>query len=514
MRNSKRLIVPTILVLALIIGFWILNITNSNSPCTQFGEKIDDELITANQISAAKMTELVNFAEQNAEALKVCYPELFTSDDKVISANLVAIIKNSPEYSVARDNANGKEIIAEIPVNSESDITAKLYLERSGSMVFYDTPTTEGHFKDALTTFLTDFSEISGKKNLVYVVNDDVYPCPFTFSQLIQSTNIFNDTKQYGKADYTDFELIFNKIMGSLKGDEVGILFSDMIYSTDDMKNKNNLRVMTEAENITRDAFTKFAKDYSVVIIKLIGDYDGKYYPYNGGAVPYNGSRPYYICIMAKNATMQKLMKNEKYTQIKNFSRLPKFQNFYFWGGDVSSTYPNYTALLQDRDNLGSFNQDEDELLESNTGNVHSLTDLDLDPDQNLLKMNIVVDMSNIFLPEQMKIDTAYYEIECPQKFKVEKIIPVSRKEGTHKITLSTRQDRGGERKLKIRFKRSFPPSWIKYSHSDDDRNVNSPSFASTTFGIQNMLQGINSAYMSQTKNPKYYFELTIKLKN
>ena len=55
-------------------------------------------------------------------------------------------------------------------------------------------------------------------------------------------------------------------------------------------------------------------------------------------------------------------------------------------------------------------------------------------------------------------------------------------------------------------------PEWIHESSSDNDTNLKSSKFASTTFALEYLCKGIYDAYYSSVDEPKY-FELLINTK-
>ena len=47
-------------------------------------------------------------------------------------------------------------------------------------------------------------------------------------------------------------------------------------------------------------------------------------------------------------------------------------------------------------------------------------------------------------------------------------------------------------------------PKWIEETGSQDDRDVNSGNFSSTTFAFTDMMQGIYNSFHSSASNPVY----------
>lgn len=481
---------------------------------TSFKKEFDNKIETALQsdcnITQTEFRELHTFLLDNKE--KVNKLNLVSPDGKVDNEALENYILVSRPYIKQKKNCS------EIALNSgtekiENVIEPKLYLERSGSMVYYDRRQSRGQFKGALTKLLNNFDYLNPAKSLIYVVNDSVYSCNMSFDGLVKEADIFNaqETKK-GKGNYTDFNQIFRNILDNLSEGQMSIMFSDLIYSTKDMKEKNRIKILTEAENLTNNIFGKYADDCSVLVLKLKSDYIGSYYTYENRPFSYDGLRPYYICFFAKNATMEDFLTNEKYQNVRNFSKLPEFENFYFFSNDKNIVNPYYSIVLKDSENEGRFNQDNDE-LHAKTNYVHSIEDVK--PSNNdILTINIGVDFSRLMLPNDFLTDTTNYVVDnLKDNFKVVRIQEEKNTPNiTHKITISTNDAGKGKRDATIRLKKYFPVKWIEDSNSEDDRNKNIINFKDTTFGFKNMMSGIYNAYNRQNK--EFYCSLNITLNN
>jgi hypothetical protein len=496
----------------LIILSFFIPLQSCTSAYDELNDQIETALNSGSEVSAEEASAMKIFILANQKDIIECNKSL-VNGETVTDDELLKLIKKSKVYrklskaGEVKIDLSGTGTKTAVAVN---EIMPKLYLERSGSMVFYDSPQGSGDFRNVLTSLLSNFNSINNKKNIIYVVNDNVYDCPLDFKGLVQSKNIFVATK-IGNETFTDFDLIFKRILVDLKQGEVSILLSDLIYSTPSMNGVSNTKILNAAEKLTLNVFQGFSKDISVLVLKFNGDYNGRYYPHNQSPQKYSGSRPYYAVLFAKNETMNKFMNDEKYSKIRTWKDYTNFENFYFFSNDDKVKNPFYTIRLKDPDKAGRYNQESDEKKLHEKG-IHSIEDINHDKDGKL-SINIVVDLSNLHIPIDIKVDKNNYVVESNQDFVVEKITSLDgNAEGTHKITISTEKKRGGNRNVSIKFKKIFPPRWIKDSHSDNDTDIKKGSFSSTTFGIQNMMQGIHQAY--DTDQSEYLFSLKINLKN
>ena len=403
-----------------------------------------------------------------------------------------------------------------IPKNTT--IEPKLYLEHSGSMFFYDGVNTHGEFKNTLVQLMQGFEEIKPKTSLVYIVNDSVYKYPQSLNELITSQNIF--ANKIGNPAYTDFQIIFDTMLKDLKEDQLSILFSDLIYSGKNSQGKIPSRIMDEAEQLCRGSFTNYSPNTSVLILKMNSDYQGLYYPYNSPnkGKKYSGNRPYYICLFAKNNTMAKFLKDDKYLKIRDFEKLPSFQKKFFFSNGTLLSQPYYTILESDPDGRGKFNGGDRDL---NKNGIHAIKDVEA-PHSKSEKMRICVAVKfpKGAMEESEIVNVNNYQIDgYKDDFKLIAVEPVNRKidGATHKLILEANKAGGGEREVLIKFKRNFPPQWVQDSHTGDDTNMdaNNTSFNNTTFGFKNMMNGINSAFSKpNSADNNYYFTLKLNLQD
>lgn len=396
-------------------------------------------------------------------------------------------------------------------------IKPKLYLEHSGSMYFYDGPSVKGQFKNTLVTLMQGFEKVKPEMPKVFIVNDKVYPYNKDFKELIESKTIF-DTK-VGDPSFTDFQTIFSTILADLKQDQIAILFSDLIYSGRNSQGKSAQKIMDEAEQLCQMTFSSSAANTSVLVIKLHSDYQGVYYPYNSPnkGKTYKGNRPYYVCLFARNQTMESFLKDGLYSQIRSFEQLPDFQNKVFFSNGSLLSAPYYTILQNDADGKGSFNKGDRDLNKNGLHVIKDVTPSHRSTDK--LTICVAVSFPKGALEEAEITNINNYQIEdFKDDFKLKSVKSVHRTDGTtHKLILEANKVAGGEREVKIKFKRNFPPKWVTDTHSNDDTNINPNSdFATQTFGINSIMNGLNNAFSqpNSSNDKNYYFTLTLKLED
>ena len=415
------------------------------------------------------------------------------------------ILISSTQSCRSRESRKG----ASVSVNSYAKaqpVRFKFFLERSGSMTPFDATTTSGDFKSAITSFLNSIPDgKAGSENLLFIVNDAVYPFDKTYKEFIRSKNIFADTKNVGDPRYTDFTCIFDSILKKTGNNEVAVLVSDLIYSTPNMAVVNCTKILNEARSLTRSVF-KGKTNKDVLIVKMLGDYDGLYYSYNSPnkGQRYKGIRPYYFVVVAAPEVMQRLFNDKKYQESMAFEDRQGYEDFYCFSNEKKV---DYSVLLSNKRNEGRVGA-----VRGQESLIHEVENIEADRN-GTVTMTIAADLSGIIVPEKALLDAKNYEITSLSGFKVKGIDKIEDSErneklraipsATHFIMLST-QNKIAYETLKLRFKNELP-SWVLKTNTDDDTNLNASDFSKTTYAFKYMMDGIHEAYYGTVEDPSYF---------
>ena len=395
--------------------------------------------------------------------------------------------------------------------NKSQPVRFKFFLERSGSMTPFDATTTNGDFKSTITSFLNSIPDgKTGSENLLFIVNDAVYPFDKSYKEFIQSKNIFADTKNVGDPRYTDFTCIFDSILAKTGKNEVAVLVSDLIYSTPNMAQVNCTKILNEAKSLTRSVFKgKTSKD--VLIVKMLGDYDGPYYSYNSPnkGQGYKGTRPYYFVIVAAPDVMQRLFNDPKYKECMAFAERQGYEDLYCFSNEKKV---DYSVLLSNKRNEGRIGAVRGQNL------IHEVENIEADRN-GTVTMTVAADLSGIIVPDKALLDPKNYEITSLSGFKIKNIEKIKDNErdeklraipsATHFIML-TIQKKIVYETLKLRFKNDLP-AWVEKTNTDDDTNLNTANFSETTYAFKYMMDGIHEAYYGTVEDPSY-FQIELKI--
>ena len=433
---------------------------------------------------------------------------LITPDGKVNEAALTAYIKRNRTYrSLSKKIGKTPTMDEETTATSSKPIKLKLYLEASASMFPYDVPGGNGAFKRTLNDLLTEFDAVNPGQPKLYVVNTEVNDLGLSLPQFFKENNIFTVAKTKGKTTSTDFEKIFSDILSNTSGNELSVLVSDLIYSDPSLTGMSAQKTLDAATSLLTTVFNPYASTHSMLVVKLEGGYDGTYYSWNNAKKKYTGDRPYYLCLIGRNETMQQLYQDATYETIRRFDQLPGYENSWFFGRDAKAVTPFYSILVTDPARKGRFKRSNAEIKNHDKA-VHALTDVQPDVADKSLTIPVAVNLSALRLPASLLTDPSQYEVVGKDNFRVTAVQPYAGANGTtHKLLVSTSKPARGERTATIKLRRQFPPRWIANTNTTNDASPD----ATSTFGIQNLLQGVERAY--NPNNQTEYFTLTIQMK-
>jgi hypothetical protein len=491
---------------ALMVSLGLL--AGCSGPVDEVDSQISEALTNDNRLDAneAAVIRALILKEKKALADEKKTAKLFTADGQVDDVALTAYIKRHIDYRKLAKEGNPPSIALSGATASTKPLRLKLYLEASGSMFPYDAPGGNGDFKRTLNDVLTEFDAINPGQGKLYVVNTEVNDLGLSLSQFFKEKNIFTVAKTKGKTTSTDFETIFSDILQNTAGDDLSILVSDLIYSDPSLTGMSAQKTLDAASSLLTTVFNPYANTHSMLVIKLNADFDGTYYSWNNAKKTYRGERPYYLCLIGRNETMQRLYQDQTYQTIRRFDQLPGYADSWFFGREMKAVTPFYSILVTDPARKGRFKRADDE-VRSHAKAVHALTDVQPDVADKSLAIPVAVDLSALRLPASLLTDASQYMVEGKDNFRVSSVQPYAGANGTtHKLLLTSNKPARSDRTATIRLRRQFPPRWIASTNTTNDAAPD----ANSTFGLQNLLQGVERAY--NPNNQTEYFTLKINL--
>lgn len=477
--------------------------------CTNKQSRAFDRLLVEvgqdGAVDADEWAQIVEFLDRNKAHFERFYDaggELRTDEVKQYAADLFA--RRRPPMEVDMSAAA-----------AAAPLQVSFYLERSGSMLPYDAPQGNGELKAALMRLL---NSVPGETARLFVVNDGVHAYPQGTAQFIRSANVFESTKGIGDASYTDFAAIFGHLLQKTGHGEIGVLVTDLIYSTPSMTGLSSQKIFSDAQGMTQAVFKDEALGRSMLVVKLGGSYVGPYYAYDQprGGTAYNGRRPFYIVVVGDNAAMRRLTTDADYAAFSRFSSLPGYEGMTLLSAGVPYK-PYYSLLLSGKDLRGRFSPERGQ-----AERITAIEGVRPDADSGDLRLALAVDLSHMLVDEAYLTDVANYEVESRSGLTIKEIrtvtaadaTPAERrylKQATHIFVLQA-TDVVPSEEVVIRLKNRLP-QWVEQSSTDDDRDVTAPRFAQTTFGLRYLLQGISDAYARHADQQPAYFEMKLQVK-
>lgn len=368
----------------------------------------------------------------------------------------------------------------------QAALSLSIYFERSGSMIPYDSKSGGGQLKKTVNDLINFFP---GGNTAINIVNDNIYPYNGTVESFLQDRDIYASTKGVGDASFTDFSLIFNKILSAQKANEVSVLISDMIYSPTDTRDLSVDKIFNEENSLATSLFKKF-NSKSVIIYKLQGDYNGPYYPYNQASVDYHGSRPYYVLVIADATVINRMMADSSFSRFLAPAGAQASYRFNQGSGNL-----DYRFVLGHKDDAGRYRPSRDDRF--------SLTHCEGDRTTGKLVFTIAANLGGLGKSDDFLSNADNYNISSQSGFelKVRHITDADINnrnrdalEGmTHLLTFTGKWNSGAD-DITVTLRNDFP-QWIAQSSTDDDTNTATSAFATTTFGLEQFLRGIAAAY-------------------
>ena len=387
------------------------------------------------------------------------------------------------------------------PYGGARDLSLTIYFERSGSMVPYDSRGGDGRLKKAVNDLINHFP--AGSKVDINIVNDGIYPYQHTVDEFLKDRDIYQSTAGIGDASYTDFQLIFNKILEAQKPGNVSVLVSDLIYSPEDTRGVSLDKIFNEENSLATRVFACY-KGKSVVVQQFMGDYSGKYYPYNNVPIEYHGKRPFYLMIIADSEVMNQLAQDKRYSGVLDAADIRNSFRFNQASSDIQCQ-----VLPEWKDNAGRFR------VKHGDGIV--LTRCEGDRQTGKLCFSMAANLSSLMKDDALLTDAGNYDVKSVDGYTLtvqpidQSMVTANNKdylEGmTHIFTLLG-DFKSPRDEIRIALRNELP-AWIRQSSSDSDIDT-SGSFATTTLGLEQLLGGMFEAMQGSHA----LFEIDIQLQH
>jgi hypothetical protein len=353
----------------------------------------------------------------------------------------------------------------------------KVFLENSGSMDGY---MCEGSkLKDAIYDYMTDLNNCTDTISLNYI-NSQVIPYENDLESYIKNLNPNSFKAAGGNRLNSDLAACIKQVLNQVDKNSVCMFISDCILdlpSGDATNYLNNCKIsIKDAINKRRDK----VKDLGVVIVKMMSNFDGKYYYPSRGDTPIKGDtlikgdRPYYIWMFGDKKYLASIM-----------SKVPFETELKEYGYENHVAYTNSSKPYFD------------------IGNALDISFKKIKPNGSVYELMIAANLSTTLQSEEELKKTENYRLnnEC----KVDKVVASTKGDKyTHFIKFNVPQNCKSQ-VVTLSF-HSPQPKWI--DETNDTTGENIKANINKTTGIATLINGVAESY----KMEKNISELTFKI--
>lgn len=360
------------------------------------------------------------------------------------------------------DVIKGNDSISAVPIKYN------IYIENSGSMAGYCNYSNG----NALETLIKDYYD---RLNSI-TENEDTITINFINTSIVRvNENIsafLSSIKGKCNERYTKLDDMLDVMMDSVNDNEVNIMISDFVFTTD---NGNFLTASSSITSLFQEQLKN--KEIAVGITKYMRDFNGLYYP---GGLRCNKPMPIYVWVFGKPDAVRKVVKMPIKTQNCGEYFLQKANNIPI-----------------------KLNAESKRMVKDN-----SLIVEDWKPvrHEDYYEFSAIADLSKTLLTNTDIEDISRYMIKS-DKASSYQIAQVAAKENDkYEYKIRTRKPAPG--RLKVYYP-ILTPEWIEKSNYTGSGIPTD----STTLGISYLIDGVSNAFRDCSHNSFNYFEFEVELK-
>lgn len=444
---------------------------------------------------------------------------------------------NNGNANKSRHDTSAKNVESEnvtqtdntLPNNEGIKPVVNVYIENSGSMDGFIKGLTD--FKSAIGSMLVQLKYHYDEENVhvFYIGNDNneelcvKNAIETDIADFASSIDVSwrraqrDENGQKLRGNNTNLNNIFKRILSNTNDTTLTILFSDCIYS---IGQGETIDMLNHEKSMTYDAFLTISKenrnknlgDLSTTIVKMHSAFDGQYYPFTGDNQKFHvkDCLAYYICVIANQPVLADFNSNIELNKLKGY------ENKYVISKGASNNL--YYSVLTSTYKKGEFRTYRDY---STSEYVHGIESIKAPRDGGALTFAIAIDMHNVDVEDDYKIDTINYVIS-EDNLVIKKIIPIAKndinptdwtkiKNGNPSHIIVLEATRMSLSDFSIEFKKQMP-GWIEDSNIMDDTNPQS-LIGGKSFGLKYWIEGIAEAYEKIYPEEKNYYKINIKIK-
>lgn len=412
---------------------------------------------------------------------------------------------STPNQNVATPSSSSEQVQQELPAP-----TIKVYVENSGSMYGYVKGTTD--FENAVYSYLSDIqlADLGGKvansaKNVMELnyINSKVIKHSPDIEEFIKKLEPAEFRLRGGNMGTSDMSDILKTILSQITDNEIAIFVSDCILSPGSKyqtRDNADEYLVSNSIGVKNNFYGKISEcqDFSVVVLRLISQFNGTYYNKFDEKTTINANRPYYIWLMGNRSNLKKVMNEVGVDKIKGSG----VQNIYMASKPIKSL--SYGILPQQ--SIGNFKPDpantKTSVLKAKPVKTGGNTSFQL---------AIGVDFSELLLPDEYltnpdnySVSNMAYELEIVKNKNLQSSY-------THIIKLNLTAPIISKGTVKITLNNSMP-TWVEKYTDEVGLDINAEGAMEKTYGLKYLIGGVYEAYASNKEQENNHGVITVNI--
>ena len=412
---------------------------------------------------------------------------------------------STPNQNVATPSSSSEQVQQELPAP-----TIKVYVENSGSMYGYVEGTTD--FENAVYSYLSDIqlADLGEKvansaKNVLELnyINSKVIKHSPDIEEFIKKLEPAEFKLKGGNMGTSDMSDILKTILSQITDNEIAIFVSDCILSPGSKyqtRDNADEYLVSNSIGVKNNFYGKISEcqDFSVVVLRLISQFNGTYYNKFDEKTTINANRPYYIWLMGNRSNLKKVMNEVGVDKIKGSG----VQNIYMASKPIKSL--SYGILPQQ--SIGNFKPDpantKTSVLKAKPVKTGGNTSFQL---------AIGVDFSELLLPDEYltnpdnySVSNMAYELEIVKNKNLQSSY-------THIIKLNLTAPIISKGTVKITLNNSMP-TWVEEYTDEVGLDINAEGAMEKTYGLKYLIGGVYEAYASNKEQENNHGVITVNI--
>lgn len=386
--------------------------------------------------------------------------------------------------------------------------TVNVYLENSGSMDGYVRGATD--FENAVYSYLSDvqhadlgtrIDSLATKNALVLnYINSEVLQQKSDIREFIEALEPVDFRMKGGKRGFSDMSDILDTIISQTGDTEVAILISDCIFSPGKKyKAKDNADeyIVAQQIGIKGHIVEKLAKDpnFSIVVMRLISQFNGIYYNKFDDRQPVNNDRPFFMWLMGNRMHLNTILDKVGINQIKGKG----VQNIFM----ISKPFARIPYNI-------SLPQPGNGKYEISRSEAHTISKAETEGKggDSRFQVRISVDFSKFLLPDEYIMNPDNYSVSNKAYgIEISKYTGPNKNPYTHIIKLRLLQPVLSKGSVRITLLNTLP-QWIGEYTDESGLDINASGAMEKTYGLKSLLGGVYDAYSSDGQ----YGSITINI--